>query len=492
MADAAVWITGTGPDKQLNFRLPTGGKGDKGDKGDRGTDGSNVLPTDTAIAAAVNGNGETKTALNATYATIGSVATAVEPYRKSANTIALLGDSFTDMSEDTTGVNSYRSSRGFLTWAMQRLGQRLQIVAAPGTANGGITGQNTTQILARVQQDVVALAPGWAHVLAGTNDVLGAVAFGTIQANLTAIYDAIQNAGIRLILGTIAPYSGATTTQLVTIERINNFIREQAQTRPGAVLADYHAVLAGADGNWRVTGTTAYTGDGTHASTGGAMRMGKALADALAAHVPAMNILPTSNVDASANASSFAKPNLLTNPMFTGTAGTVGTQATGQVADSWVVSTYTASDLTGVTASKVARTDGKAGTWQQFALTNVSQKLRFQQTINMGGNLAAGDLVWGAIEYELESITDLDLFRVQLATFDANNGYANRGTVIDMDLNGADINTIPLDANLPATGILRTPTLVMPANATGVTFSFDVSAVGTIRLARPVFRRTRP
>ena len=67
MADPAVWITGTGPDKQLNFRLPTGGKGDKGDKGDKGADGSNVLPTDTAIATAINGTGPTKTALQGNY-----------------------------------------------------------------------------------------------------------------------------------------------------------------------------------------------------------------------------------------------------------------------------------------------------------------------------------------------------------------------------------------------------------------------------------------
>jgi len=79
MADPAVWITGTGPDKQLNFRLPTGGRGDKGDKGDKGADGSNVLPTDTAIANAVNASGSaTKTALSATYATKGEVGSQAE------------------------------------------------------------------------------------------------------------------------------------------------------------------------------------------------------------------------------------------------------------------------------------------------------------------------------------------------------------------------------------------------------------------------------
>jgi hypothetical protein len=63
MADAAVWITGTGPDKQLNFRLPTGGIGPQGPAG------PNTVPTDAAIAAAVNnGASATKAALNSAYA----------------------------------------------------------------------------------------------------------------------------------------------------------------------------------------------------------------------------------------------------------------------------------------------------------------------------------------------------------------------------------------------------------------------------------------
>ena len=84
MADPAVWITGTGPDKQLNFRLPTGGKGDKGDKGDKGADGSNVLPTDTAIATAINASGSaTKTALSATIASgISAAPVNVRPSRR--------------------------------------------------------------------------------------------------------------------------------------------------------------------------------------------------------------------------------------------------------------------------------------------------------------------------------------------------------------------------------------------------------------------------
>ena len=52
--EAAAWFTGTGANKQLNLRLPSGAKGDKGDKGDKGADGANVLPTDAAIKDAIN------------------------------------------------------------------------------------------------------------------------------------------------------------------------------------------------------------------------------------------------------------------------------------------------------------------------------------------------------------------------------------------------------------------------------------------------------
>jgi hypothetical protein len=69
--EAAAWFTGTGANKQLHLRLPSGAKGDKGDKGDTGTpgaNGSNVLPTDTAIRDAINNEASaTRGALNATY-----------------------------------------------------------------------------------------------------------------------------------------------------------------------------------------------------------------------------------------------------------------------------------------------------------------------------------------------------------------------------------------------------------------------------------------
>lgn len=90
MADPAVWITGTGTNKQLNFRLPTGGVGPQGPKG---ADGSNVLPTDIAIKDAINNNASaTRGALNTTYAAVST------PQRYGA-----IGDGVAD---DTAAVQS--------------------------------------------------------------------------------------------------------------------------------------------------------------------------------------------------------------------------------------------------------------------------------------------------------------------------------------------------------------------------------------------------
>lgn len=413
--------------------------------------------------------------------------------RPHSRTIALLGDSFTEMSVAANGLNTYRSGRGFFTHALQRLNQRLTLVSRPGTLTGGITGQTTTQILSRVQADVIDIAPGYCHVLAGTNDVGSSFTFATMTGNLTAIYDAIQNAGIRLIVGTIAPRSGATTAQLQMAENLNNWIRLQAVTRPGVILADYHRDLVGPTGDWRVTGTTAYTADGIHASTGGAMRMGKVLADALDPVVPKGSLLPASNIDALGGVNAIATPNLVTNPMMTGTAGALGTSgATGPVADGYTVTTYAGGGVTtGMTFSKVARADGPAGDWQQVVSTSSTAKLRFQQSLSTNANLAAGDELYAMVEYEVENLTAMNMFRLQIATFDAANGYANQGTVIDFDLGADDIATYPYALH-PAKGVLRTPRLVYPATATGLSLTFDLSFVGTVRFGRFTLRRKRP
>jgi lysophospholipase L1-like esterase len=409
-------------------------------------------------------------------------------YGPRPNTIALLGDSFTEMCVQQSGMFlTMGGGRGFWTWAAQLMRQRLTLVTRPGTLNGGVSGQTTAQIATRVKQDAVDLNPGWCHVLAGTNDASGGVPLTTTIANLTAIYDDLSKAGIRIVAGTIAPKSSATTAQLRAIEAINTWIRKQGQIRSGFIVADYHARLAGPTGGWRVEGNTAYTADGIHPSSGGALRMGRVLADALNPYLPAtVPFLPTSNIDD--GASGATEPNLLPNSMFTGTTGVVGAGATGQAPTSWRIDRNGgAADLTGVALSIVARTDGMPGNWWQ--ITNATTAPFWRIAYTPLAPPAVGKILQCAVEYELENVTDIRVWRAQVTAFDQAAGFANRGTAYDGDPAASDVGVNPFPySELPAKGIFLTRPMAYPANATGLTFAVDFQGVGTIRLARPMLR----
>lgn len=414
-----------------------------------------------------------------------TTAAAILPNRRSANTIALLGDSITAMTVAQNGVYTTKDARGYWGWASMRLGQRIDLVARAGTLNGGITGQTTAQILARVQSDVIDLAPGWCHVLAGTNDMLQSVPVATTIANLTAIYNTLAAAGIRVVAGTIPPFAAATTAQFRLTEALNQFVRSQGLTRRGFVVADYHAVLAGPTGTWRIA-TVAYTADGTHPSAGGAARMGKVLADALAPRVPAVNRLPSSNMDDADSGA--ALPNLAPNPMFTGTTGTVGAGGSGVMPTSWTLNRSGGSgSLTGTVVSVVSRTDDKPGQWLQIASTTIVDAIRVQAPSIAG--VTAGDRIQVMVEFETEGITDLSTLRAIAIGSDSTAGYATRVAAYDIDLNSADDREVFPNGMIPSSGVLQTPWVTYPANSNILTVGVDFTGVGTLRLARFAIRK---
>jgi len=73
--------------------------------------------------------------------------------------------------------------------------------------NRGISGQITSQMLARFQSDVVALKPAAVLILAGTNDIARGVSPSTIQANFTMMADLADHHGIKLAIASILPVS---------------------------------------------------------------------------------------------------------------------------------------------------------------------------------------------------------------------------------------------------------------------------------------------
>lgn len=156
--------------------------------------------------------------------------------------------------------------------------------------NRGIGGQNTSQMLLRFEDDVVALEPAVVVILGGTNDLrayvgdpasVGASALTRISRNITAMSDIAKGRGFKVVLATLPPV-GADREKISrdaeAIKTVNAWIRAFAAER-GYPVADYHAALVDAGGVL----PPALSPDGIHPNTEGYAVMRPVLAKALAA-----------------------------------------------------------------------------------------------------------------------------------------------------------------------------------------------------------------
>ncbi len=175
--------------------------------------------------------------------------------------------------------------------------------AFPGQpyVNRGIAGQTTSQMVARMMADVVALKPAAVVILAGTNDIsraTGAVTAEMVEFNLKAMAQLAAANGIKVVLCSILPTddtpvsSGGTgagsfgpasrggsqpggrppaprrkNSQMRPpgdILALNTWMRDYARTA-GLTYVDYYAAVVDADGMFR----DGLSGDGVHPTAAG-------------------------------------------------------------------------------------------------------------------------------------------------------------------------------------------------------------------------------
>ena len=136
----------------------------------------------------------------------------------------------------------------------------------------GISGQTSPQMLIRFWQDVIALHPRIVHIMAGTNDIAGNTGPTTPEAYKDAVRSMVMLAkanGIVVILGSIPPANRFEWSPQLRpapwIAKLNAWLRSYAEEQDLVYYADYHAVLAGPDGELR----SEYGADGVHPNAAG-------------------------------------------------------------------------------------------------------------------------------------------------------------------------------------------------------------------------------
>lgn len=380
--------------------------------------------------------------------------------RRNKNTIVLFGDSITERNRVSTASLKTNDQRGYFTWANILLNQRLWLLNV-----AGVSGNTTTQMLARITADVLAYAPGWCVVQGGHNDIVGSASHATIVANLTTIYQTLLKAGIRVVATTITPYNSDTVGQNVIRNSVNRWMREYALSTPGIVLCDWAAYVADPDDNvatsyWIPTYSAAggsTSQDGIHPAALGAARMGRRLYQVLDPVVPKFSNLPDFSSDPA-------------NIIPSGRGFLIGNAA--GVATGWSMSG------SGHTPTKVARTDLLGnGDWQQVAnASGADSNVRYA---DLTTGFSVGDNVYAEVEFQTDVFTNCTVFYLGLLFIDA--GSATIFEARDCSVGVAE--TWPLESQ-PLSGVFRTPTTVIPALTTKLRPFVRMAGQGTFRIAR--------
>ena len=122
--------------------------------------------------------------------------------------------------------------------------------------NRGISGQTTSQMLVRFQQDVVALQPKVVVILAGTNDIAGntgPMRLEDIEANYASLEELARANGIKVVFSSILLVHNYTPQSQelfagrapAKISELNRWLSVYANTHGCLYLDYFHAMVDG-------------------------------------------------------------------------------------------------------------------------------------------------------------------------------------------------------------------------------------------------------
>lgn len=375
------------------------------------------------------------------------------------------------------------SGKSYWSWANFHLGGCFDIIV-----NAGIASNTTTQMLARLQRDVLAYYPDHVMILGGTNDIrfaadlTSAIAARVLAfANLKEICRQIINAGAVPHLCTVLPVGSGdlnAATSLPQIAALNASLRNFAAQNPNIVFADLAASIvdnSSADGR----ALASCLADTVHPNETGCIRIGRALANAVRAYAPPPVPLISSNAD-SYSVSTYSN-NRWRNPLFVNTGGSLGTGASGTSPQGMDVSCV--GSVTAV-SSLVARTVATDG-------DTLGNNLHVVATAT-----GSGAVVIKATGISFATLAAADSFVAQMIL--AITGASSvSGATVQMLLNIGgrsyfaywNSGNAPANTEFPVNGVVRLRAYKLPTGAIAaaeITLTVNFSAAGgaTIDMAR--------
>lgn len=304
------------------------------------------------------------------------------------NTVVIFGDSITSNNTTTSGTTLRYDARGFFTVANSIMGWPLKIVN-----NAGVSGNTTTQMLARITTDVLAYNPGYVVYEGGRNDLFATSGDRTTSlANDQAMFALLKNAGIVVFVIPIFPSSDLTGDAYRSgFQQMNRARRLFCESNQGFYYCDIARAITDPATGLYITDTL-YT-DNLHPTPLGCMALGRALAETMSIVVPPND----TGVNSSLNCLNYAMNPFANGSNASGTAGFNATTVTGVGPNGW----YTRVRNTGTAvSSKVSRSPA---TWRtdgmsQLAITCAADYDGAAYSVGGATELTTGryDVSWAA------------------------------------------------------------------------------------------------
>lgn len=318
-------------------------------------------------------------------------------YRPLLTDVLVLGDS--------RAFQCTKGNVGFADWAVIETGG---LAAFPLALNKGIDGNTTAQMLARLQNDVIANSAAFdvlVHFGTG-NDRLQGMSLAQTIRNLEYLYSALIRRGKIVIAIAETPVNGAgigiTEQQVADHFAVHAWYMNVAPSLGVIVVNPWDEMVDPASGDryWPKEGMT---GDGLHPAPVGARIIGQHVAAALRRLFTMPAPLPTANV--AYHATLAPGGSLIANSLLDGTGGTLGagSNASGTLANGC---TLLGSNLNGlaVAASKETATVGAKQVLRITGTpTGTQPTLTLEQSVDVS-KVAAGQKLRALAGWEFSSV----------------------------------------------------------------------------------------
>lgn len=170
------------------------------------------------------------------------------------STFVVLGDSRIayGKTDDPANGKYFDLAQSWVNHLSAKLAGRLTLLG-----NAGVSGNNSSEMLARLQSDVIALGPEWCFMMSTVNDISTAKAITLSQqiTNITTIYQQLAAAGIKFAIATIGPWfnmspsvSPLTNAQKAQRSQYNAWLKDFCQKNNIPCIDEYAYVADPATG----------------------------------------------------------------------------------------------------------------------------------------------------------------------------------------------------------------------------------------------------